>query len=337
MSADHQNMNRRRFIAGALAGGALASTGASRVFAQSAWRPTKAMKIIVPSTAGGISDILARLLAEQLQSAWGQVCIVDDQPGAGGVKGTMELIKAPNDGHTLLTASPGPQATAYSLFPALPYKDDAFTPVSGFMKMPNALLLHPSVPATTVPELVAYMRANPDKLNYGGPIGSTLHLSGLWFNQLVGTKATHVPYPGSAQAALALMTGQIQIMFDNLTSNLPNIRAGKIRAIAVTTRERSALVPDLPAIRTTMPELAEYDVPTWIGIFMAANAPAGAAAAYNQQMKLMLEKPATIERLAKAGGAPDYQGLSEYNTYINAEVKRWTGIIKRAGLQLELS
>ena len=331
MVGEVEGLSRRRFM---LAASAAALTGRTAAGAVEAWRPTTTVRIFVPSTPGGISDSLARLVAEHLQNLWGASVIVINKPGGGGRIGAMEMLRAAPDGHALVTTSPGPQATAYSLFANLPYDENAFTPISGVIQMPNVLALHPSVPAKTVPELVAYMKANPDKLNYGGPIGSTLHLSALWFDQLTGSKATFVSFTGSAQTALALESGQIQMMFDNLFSQMQNIKAGKISGLAVTTRDPSPLMPELPPIRTTMPELADYEVTTWIGLAMSAKAPPRAALAYNEAMRDMLANPTTIERLKSFGGLPNYMTLDEAKKAERDEIAKWRTVIDKEGIKL---
>ncbi|MGE4243087.1 Bug family tripartite tricarboxylate transporter substrate binding protein [Ramlibacter sp.] len=328
----------RRHFLGQLAGGAVLACGATPSWAQAGgWQPQRSMRIIVPSTPGGISDTLARVVAEHLSTSWGKPCVVENKPGGGGITGSQELLRHPADGHTLLTCSPGPQATAYSLFPKLPYKEGDFAAVSGMVKMPNVLVIHPSVPAYTVSEFVAYARANPNKLNYGGPIGSSLHLSGLWFNQLTRTRATHIPYPGSAQAGAALLSGEIQFMFDNLASYVQHVRSGKIRALGVSTAERSALLPDVVTVNSTMPELAEFEVATWVGLVTAAGAPPEALAAINLKVREALAKPAAIDRINAVAGRADWQPVDKYDAFVKSEVRRWSGIIKRAGLQLEIT
>lgn len=326
---------RRQFLLQAAAGGA-ALLGAPFAHA-STWQPTRPMRIIVPSTPGGISDGLARAVAEHLSAAWNVPCTVDNKPGGGGVTGSAELLRQPADGHTLLTSSPGPQATAYSLFPKLPYKETDFAAITGMVKMPNALVVHPSVPATTVPELLAYMRANPNKLNYGGPIGSSLHLSGLWFTQMTNTSATHIPYPGSAQAGNALLSGEIQLMFDNLASYVQHVKSGRVRALGVTTAERSALMAELPTLKTTAPELAEFEVSTWVGLVTSAKTPPEAIAAINEKVREALAKPAALGRISAVAGQPDGQPVAQYDAFVKSEVKRWSSIIRRAGIQLELT
>lgn len=328
--------NRRRFLQ-QVAGGAAVIAAFPAVRASASWRPSRQMRIIVPSTPGGISDNLARVVAEQLSKAWNTPCVVDNKPGGGGITGTLELLRQSADGHTLLTASPGPQATAYSLFPKLAYKESDFAPVSGMVKMPNALVVHPSVTAKTVPELVEYMRANPNKLNYGGPIGSSLHLSGLWFTQLTGTSATHIPYAGSAQAGHALLAGEIQFMFDNLASYIQHIKSGRIRALGVSTAQPSPRMPELPTVMSTMPEVSDFNVATWVGLFTLAGAPREAVVAINEQVREALGTQAAIDRINAVAGQPDWQPVPDYEAFIKEEVQRWSAIIQRANLQLELS
>ena len=196
--------------------------------------------------------------------------MVDNRSGAGGVIGTAEVVRAAPDGLTLLLGNIGPQAIGLSLYRSLPYAKDALVPVAGTVRGPNVLVVHPSVPANTVPELVAHLKANPGKLSFGSPgVGQSPHLTGVWFNQATGTEAIHVPFRGAGPAAMELVAGNIQYMWDNLTSGISQIRGGRVRALAVSSADRNPQLPDMPAARETMPELAKFDVNTWFGIFAA--------------------------------------------------------------------
>ena len=320
----------------ALLGGA-AALGATPALA-SDWRPSRAVRIVVPAPPGGITDIAARMLAQQLQTAWGQPVVVDNRAGGGGIIGTTDFLRAAPDGHTLLVGNIGPQAIAYTLFRELPYGPDAFTPVSGLIRGPNVLVLHPSVPATTVPEFVALLRARPRQLSYGSSgVGQSPHLSGVWFLQMVGAEATHVPYRGSAPALADLLGGTIQFMFENLIAASQHVQAGRLRALGVTSAQRSALFPDLPSLREAAPELANFDVSTWVGLFAHAAAPPAAVAAYNAEARKLLAETATIERLARAGSEPHLTTPEQFADFVRAEIVKWRDVIRREGLVLELS
>lgn len=191
-----------------------------RAFAQAAdWKPTGTVRIVVPSTPAGTTDIMARLLAAHLQPLWGQSVIVDNKAGAGGIIGTQDVLHAAPDGHTILMGNIGPQAIAYTLVKNVPYRADDLVPVSNMIFGPNALVVNPDLPAHNVAEFVAYARANPGKLNFGTPgIGQTPHVAGLWFNQLAGVTTQPVHYRGSGPAATDLFSGKIQFIFDALVN-----------------------------------------------------------------------------------------------------------------------
>jgi tripartite-type tricarboxylate transporter receptor subunit TctC len=302
---------------------ASAATGTRQAAAQ-AWRPSRPVRIILPAPPGGITDIGARMLANQLQSAWNQPVVVDNRAGGGGVPGTVEFLRAAPDGHTVLVGNIGPQATAYTLFRNLPYAPEALAPVSGLIRGPNILVVHPSLPAQTVPELVAWLKANPQGGNYASSgIGQSPHLSGVWFLQLTGTQATHVPFRGSAPALTALLAGDVNIMFENLIAASEHVQAGRLRALAVTTQGRSPLLPAVPAMRETMPELAAYDVSTWVALFLHAAAPAAAQEAYNAEATTFLRLPETRAALERRGSEPHVTTVAEFRAFVAGEIAKW--------------
>ncbi|MBX9701988.1 MAG: tripartite tricarboxylate transporter substrate binding protein [Acetobacteraceae bacterium] len=302
-----------------------------------AWRPSQAMRIIVPAAPGGTADISARVLAPWLQQALGQNCVVENRSGGGGTIGTMEMLRAPADGHTMLLGNIGPQGIAYSLFRAMPYRPDSLLPVGGTVRGPNVLVVHPSVPATSVPEFVAHLKRNPGKLSYGSAgVGQSPHLSAVWFSQLTGTEAVHVPFRGAAPAAMELVAGNINFMFDNLTSGIQQIRAGRLRALAVTSAERNPQVPEVPTLRETMPELASFEVNSWFGIFLAAGAPRAAAEAINAAMQAWQATPEVRARWADMGGLPLTGAPDAFAAFVQAEIAKWGAVIRREGLQMEI-
>jgi tripartite-type tricarboxylate transporter receptor subunit TctC len=318
--------------------GTAALTGIAPMARASEWRPVRPTRIVVPAPPGGITDIAARLLAGRVQEAWGQPCVVDNRAGGGGVMGTNDFLRAAPDGHTMLVGNIGPQATAYSLFRNLPYRPDAFMPTSGIIRGPNVLVVHPSVQANTVAEFVALLRRTSGLLNYGSSgIGQSPHLSAVWFLQLTGTQATHVPFRGSAPALTELLAGNIQFMFENLIAAAQHIQAGRLRALAVTSATRSPLFPDLPALRETAPDLAAYDVSTWAALFGHAAAPREAVLAWNIEARTMLQAPQTVARLREAGSDPHVTTQEEFAAFVAAEVTKWGDVVRREGLVLEMN
>lgn len=317
---------------------ALAAASIASAAKASTWRPTRQIRIIVPAPPGGITDIGGRIVAAQLQAAWGQPVVVENRSGGGGVTGTIEFLRAPADGHTLLVGNIGPQAIAYTLFRGLPYEASAFAPVSGLIRGPNILVVHPSVEATTVAEFIALLRRRPRELNYASSgIGQSPHLAGVWFLQLAQAEATHVPFRGSAPALVELLAGNVQFMFENLIAASQHVQAGRLRALAVTSAERSPLLPDVPALRETAPELAGYDVSTWVGLFAHASAPTEAIAAINAEVRAVLSTPDTALRFAQTGSIPHVTTPEQFTEFVGREVTKWRDVIRREGLVMELS
>jgi tripartite-type tricarboxylate transporter receptor subunit TctC len=303
-----------------------------------AWRPTQQIRIVVPAAPGGTTDIAARMFAQHLQTGWGATAVVENRSGGGGTIGTMEIVRAPADGHHILSGNIGPQAIGYSLFRNLQYRPESLLPLAGVIRGPNVLVLHPGVPAGNVRELVAYLKANPGKVSVGNPgVGQSPHLSAVWFNQLAGTDTIHVPFRGAAPAMVELVAGNIQMMFDNLTTAMPMVRAGRVKALAVTSAERSPQLPELPALRETLPELASYDVSTWFGLFLPAGTPAAAVNALNLAVKEMVEPPTMQARFAEMGGVSAWDTPAGFAAFVQAEIVKWRGVIQREGLQIDVS
>ena len=306
--------------------------------AQAEWRPAQSMRIIIPAAPGGTTDIMGRMLAQHLQARFGVNAVVDNRSGGGGTIATLDMLRAPPDGLTLLSGNIGPQAIAYSLFRNLGYRADQLAPVCNMIRGPNVLLLHPSVPATTVPEFVAWLKARPGRAAYGSSgVGQSPHLSGVWFCQLTGTDATHVPFRGAGPLMMDLVAGNIQFSFDNLTTSVQQIRGGQVRALAVTSADRNASLPDLPSLRETMPELAQYEVNTWFGIFAHGQTPAPVVAVLNREINALLATSVTQARFAQMGGVPMPGSPDDFARFVAAETEKWRGVIQREGLQMDVS
>jgi tripartite-type tricarboxylate transporter receptor subunit TctC len=322
----------RRLLVGVV--GAAAHAATTR--AQGGWRPSQTVRIVVPAAPGGTTDIMGRLLAAHLQQRWGQNAVADNKSGGGGTVGTMEVARARPDGHTILLGNIGPQAIAYSLFRNLQYRSEDLLPVSNMIRGPNVLVVHRSLPVSSVPEFVRHIRQNPGKLSYGTPgVGQSPHLSAVWFHQLTDTQGVPVHYRGAAPAMVALVGGEIQYMFDNLTTAVEQVRAGGVKALAVTSANRSPQLPELPALRETLPELADYDVSTWFGAFYPARVPDTAVRALNAEIKDLLDMPETRRRFAEMGGAPDHGTPEQFAAFVRAEIEKWRTVIRKEGLQLE--
>jgi tripartite-type tricarboxylate transporter receptor subunit TctC len=328
-------LSRRRLLSGAAALSAAAALPRSGHAAD--WRPTETVRLIVPAAAGGSTDVMGRLLAAHLQAAWGQNAIVENRSGAGGTIGTAEVARQKGDGHTILIGNPGPNAIAYSIFRNLNYKADQLQAVSNMIRIPNIVSAHPSVPIKSIAQLVAYIKANPDKLTYGSSgTGQSPHLTGAWFLQLTGLKMVHVPFRGAGPALQAALGGEIQILFDNLYPSLPQVQDGKLNALAVTTPERSTLAPEIPTMRESAPELAKFDVSSWFGVFLPKSAPAPIVDALNKEIKAMLERDDINKNVAAMGARTDYGTPQQFSDFVQAETVKFAGIIEKEGLQMEV-
>jgi tripartite-type tricarboxylate transporter receptor subunit TctC len=301
------------------------------------WKPTENIRIIVPAAAGGSTDVMGRLLAAHLQSVWGQSAVVENRSGGGGTIGTSEVVRAKGDGHTILIGNPGPNAIAYSIFKNISYKPDQLQPVSNMIRIPNIVSAHPKTGIKSIPELIAFLKANPDKLSYASSgVGQSPHLTGAWFLQLTGLKMTHIPFRGAGPALQAALAGDIQILFDNLYPSLPQVQNGTLTGLCVTTKERSDLAPDLPTMRETAPELANFDVSSWFGVFLPKSAPAPVVEALNLQVKACLERDEIKKQIVTMGARADYGSPQQYSDFIDAETRKFAGIIQKEGLQMDV-
>jgi tripartite-type tricarboxylate transporter receptor subunit TctC len=310
----------------------------SGLCAEAAWKPTQGVRIVVPAAPGGTTDIVARLLAAFLQQAWGQASVVDNKSGAGGVIGSTDVVKSAPDGHTVLMGNIGPQSIAYSLYRNMPYTPASLVPVSGVITAPNVLVVHPSVPAKTVPEFVAWLKAENGKVSYASSgTGQSPHLSAAWFLQLTGTKAEHIPYRGAAPALQDLTAGVTQFFFDNLTTGIEFVRAGKLRALGITSAERNPLTPELVPICETLPELKPFDVSTWFGVFLPAGTPRPIVDSFNAGMKIWLDDPKTKERSSAMAGFPAYGTPEQFDKFVTAQIALWRGVIDKEGLKLDVN
>lgn len=300
------------------------------------WKPTETVRIVVPAAAGGSTDVMGRLLAAHLQSAWGQNAVVENRSGGGGTIGTAEVARAKPDGHTILMANPGPNAIAYSIFKTLSYKAEQLQPVSNMIRIPNIVSAHPSTGIKSIAELIAFLKANPDKLSYGSSgVGQSPHLTGAWFLQLTGLKMTHIPFRGAGPLIQAGVAGDIQIIFDNLFPSLPQVQDGKLNALAVTTPERTAAAPNIPTMRESAPELAPFDVSSWFGVIVPKGVPPAALEALNKQVKAVLERDDTRKTIANMGAQPDWGTPEQFSKFVEAETVKFKGIIDKEGLKMD--
>ncbi len=298
--------------------------------------PTKTIRLVVPYPAGGPLDIMARAIGQKLTEAWHQPVVVDNRAGAGGNIGADLVAKSPADGYTLLMGAVATHAINPSLYSKMPYdpvKD--FAPVALVAQVPNILVVNPAVPAKTVRELIDLARAKPGYLNFAsGSTGSTGHLAGELFNTMAGVKMVHIPYKGAAPATADLLAGQVQLMFDNLASALPNVKAGKLRALAVTTLTRSPAMPDLPTIAES--GLPGFDLTTWFGLMVPAGTPPEIVAKLNAEVVRALNATDMRERLEKMGAEPPANNTPEhFAAFIRVEAAKYAKVVKESGAKVD--
>src|SRR5262245_22452995 len=320
----------RALLLVALAIGALAGDGA---VAQATY-PEKSVRLIVPFPAGGATDILARLIAERLASAFGKPVVVENVSGAAGATGTAQAAKAAPDGYTLLTAV----ATTTTLLPHLrrdlpydPLRDfDAVTLVASF---PNLLVVRPAVPANDVRQLIDLLRANPGKYSYASSgFGASPHLSAEGFKLVTKTDVLHVPFTGSAPALPALLGGHVDLMFDTLPSVLPLVQEGKLRALGVTTAERVPFLPNIPAIAETLPD---FDVTSWLGVVVPAGTPAEIRARIAAPRAEFIRDPAVVARLRDVGAvAAKPNTPEEFAAWMRRDYEKWGRVVRETGIKL---
>lgn len=296
--------------------------------------PGKPTRIIIGFPPGGAIDVVTRMLAPRLSEAFGQPVIVDNRPGANGVLATDLVAKSPPDGHTIFIGTLGNLAMNPSFYPNLPFNmDKDLTPVTQVASVAFMLLAHPSVPFKSVPELIAYAKANPGKVNYSSSgNGSTPHLTGELFNSLAGVKTTHIPYKGAAPAITDLIGGQVQISYDAVATSVAHINAGRLRGIAVTGTKRVSMLPNTPTVAETVPG---YEVVNWFGMVAPAGTPRAAIARWRNEIVKVLNVPEIRDKLRALGTDPVGSTPEEFGSFMKAETVKWARVIKEANIRVE--
>ena len=294
--------------------------------------PSRPIRLVVTFPPGGAPDILARLFSEKAQL--GQPLVVDNKPGAGGNIGTDIVAKSPGDGYTLVMGTVGTHAINGALYDKMPYDMvKNFSPISLVASAPNLLVVHNDLPVRSVPELIAYMKANPNKLSFGSPgVGTSVHVSGELFKSMTGTSMTHIPYKGRQFAIPDLIGGSIQVMFDNMPSALPMAREGKIRALAQTTERRSAAAPDVPTVAEFVPG---FEATTWFALFAPAGTPRPVVDRLNAELVRVFRLPDVQDRLKPLGLEALLSGPDELARYQAAEIGKWAKVVKESGAKAE--
>jgi tripartite-type tricarboxylate transporter receptor subunit TctC len=319
---------RRKFLH--LAAGAAALPAVSRIARAQAY-PSRPVRIIVPFAPGGGADITARLIGQWLSERLGQQFVIDNRPGAGGNIGTEAVVRAAPDGYTLLMVG-GYNAINSTLYDKLSFnfiRD--ITAVAGIIRLPNVMVVHPSVPATTVPELIAYAKANPRKLNMASPgYGSSPHVSGELFKMMTGVDMLHVPYRSGALSDV--LVGQVQVIFATAVVSIEYIKTGRLRALAVTTATRSDALPDIPTVGEFVPG---YEASTWFGVGAPKATPAEIVDKLNKEVNAALDDPKMKARLADLGGTVLPGSPADFGKHIADETEKWGKVIRAANIKPE--
>ena len=308
---------------------ALCALAALMPAAGSAAFPEKPVRIVVPFPAGGATDVVARTLGQRLSQMWGQPVVIENRPGAGGNIGADLVAKAPPDGYTLLMASSAEVAINPYLYKSMPF-DPArdLAPVSLVASAPLVLLVHPSVPATTVPQLIAFIKANPGTTCANSGSGGPQHLAAEQFRLLTGTTITHVPYKGGAPAVTDLLGGQVQMFFAGLPPSLPHIRSGRLRALAVTTKDPSPLLEGVPAVSATVPG---FDISNWQGMFAPAGTPPAVIERISADIARIAHEKAFADQLAAQGAGSAPLAPAAFGAFLDAERSKYARLVKESG------
>jgi tripartite-type tricarboxylate transporter receptor subunit TctC len=295
--------------------------------------PAKPVRIVVGYPPGGPTDVIARTVAQKLTIALGQQVIVDNRPGASGMIGAEQVVKAAPDGYTLLTV-PITYAVTPSVYPKMPYDAEKdLAPVALVAASPFILVVHPTLPVKTVKELIALAKSRPGQINYASAsTGGMPHLAGELFNMMTGVKLTHIPYKGAAPATVDLLAGQVSLMFNNMLSAMPLVKANKLRAVAVTSLKRSAAIPELP----TIAEMVKgFEASGWYGAFAPAATPKDIIAKLNAEINKLMRLPDVAQRLAGDGVEAASMTPAEFGAYLHSEIAKWGKVVKISGATVD--
>jgi tripartite-type tricarboxylate transporter receptor subunit TctC len=328
------SLTRRHVLGLALSASACLVSGAA--LSQQATYPSRPVRLIVPFTPGGTTDIFARLVGEKLSQSLGQQFVIENRGGAGGNIGTDAVAKADPDGHTLVMGTVGTHAINPSLYAKMPYDAlNDFAPVAYVAGVPNLMVVSPKkVKATTVQEFIAEAKATPGKMTMASSgNGTSIHLSGELFKQMTGIEMPHVPYRGSGPAVNDLIGGQVDVMFDNLPSSIEQVRSGNLRALAVTSSKRSPAIPDKPTLAEA--GLPDFEASSWFALFAPKGTSPEITSRLNQEVRKALETPELQKRFADLGGEIQPMSPDELMAYVRAEHEKWAKVVKASGAKVD--
>jgi tripartite-type tricarboxylate transporter receptor subunit TctC len=324
--------NRREFIGTSLALSMPILVPEASAQNNTAW-PQKTIKIVVPNPAGGSADLFPRLISESLMAKLGQTIVIENKPGAAGNIAAEFVYGSEPDGYTLMAAPPPPLSINVSLYPKLNYEPSKFVPITILSIVPNALMVHPSVPVNTVQELIAFAKANPDKLSYASQgNGSTAHLTAELFKQKTGTKMVHVPYKGDAPAVADLLAGHVNVMFGNVAQATAHLRSGKLKVLAVTSAKRISSMPNTVAMQEVVPGVVAV---AWFAMVAPPKTPAAIVNRLSSLISDILRTPEMARRFAEVGAEPIGNTPEEMALWMKEDTERWRQVIKTGGVTID--
>ncbi len=324
----------RRTLAAALALAGLTALSPLAAQAQAPNWSAKPIRLVVPFAPGGTTDIVGRMIGQRLGPMLGTQVVIDNKPGANGIMGSEIVARAPADGHTLVIVAPG-HASNVTLYRKLPYDTlTDFEPIALLLTQPSVLVLHPSVPANSMADLLKMARAQPKAVTYAsGGNGSSQHLAAAMFADMIGAEMVHIPYKGSAPAEADLLGGQVQMMFASMVSAMPQVRNGRLKALAVTSERRSPAAPDLPTVAEA--GVPGYSAVAWAGLLAPKGTPPATINALNAAILKIMNEPEVKERLAGLGAEFSPNSPKAFDQFIRAEITRWGDVIRKANLKVD--
>ncbi|GAB3479367.1 Bug family tripartite tricarboxylate transporter substrate binding protein [Polaromonas eurypsychrophila] len=328
-------MPSKRFLlksATAVALSSMLALSASGAAAQERF-PSKPVSLVVPFAAGGATDAIARLIGQKLGERWGQPVVVDNRAGATGAIGSTYVARAPADGYTLLLATASTHSVAPAVNPKLSYSQKDFSTISLVATFPNMLVVHPSVPARNVAEFVALLKAEPSKYNFASTgAGGSVHLAAELFKIATGTEMVHVPFKGSGAALSELLSGRVQIAFDNIPAVWPQVQQGKLRALAVTGLERSPVAPEVPTLAETVPG---FSATTWVGLMAPAGLPPAIAAKIAADTREVMQLPEVKKKLLEQGASAVGSTPEQFSRFVAEDTDKWRKVVRVTGFVME--